>query len=692
MGKNPSIPSSVRKRVGVLRAEIDDLRYRYHVLDDPSVSDAVYDSLTRELRVLEAQYPELVTPDSPTQRVGGKARKEFVKTRHRTPMLSLNDAFTDGEFFDWIERLRKLEPLFARQGFYVEMKMDGLALELEYVDHVLRIGSTRGNGIVGEDVTVNVRTIRAIPLRLRSISDARRFLVSRDLARLATAIPDPLPDSVIVRGEAFLAKKEFARINRAQERLRATPYANPRNVAAGSIRQLDPSVTASRKLDFVAYDIITDLGQQTHEEAHALLSAFGFKTNAHNRRIGEPKDVVAFRALWEQKRETLPYEIDGLVVTVNALSVFQRLGVVGKAPRGAMAFKFAYREATTVLSGIRVQVGRTGALTPVADLRPVSIGGVMVSHATLHNADEVKRLDARVGDTVVVGRAGDVIPKVKAVVKRLRPKTAKPFLMPRRCPRCKTPVVRDTGGVVIRCPNRSCPARNRETLYHFVSRAAFDIAGLGPETIDKLVDSGMVENPADFFELKEDDFQTLEGFADVSAAKIVAAIAAKKRIALPRFLIALGIPHVGDETAHILAARFGSLSSLAKVSEDELHAVPDIGPIVAHAITAWFQNSENKKVLEKLHRLGVRARTVRAEKLPQVLAGKAVVFTGELSSLTRDEAKRRARDAGADVSESVSKKTSFVVAGKNPGLKLDKAKKLGIEVLTEKEFLRLMGG
>lgn len=703
MVKRQAPKREVVERAARLRGEIDRHRYLYHVLDRPEISDAALDSLKHELANLEEKYSELRTSDSPTQRIGGEARKEFMKVRHRTPMLSLNDAFAEQDCRAWGERLQKLVQGFAKDGFYVEMKVDGLAISLEYMDGVLARASTRGDGIIGEDVTMNVKTIDAIPLRLPQSDELRQRISTNKFFSFPAHLVKDLPQRIEVRGEVFLSKPVFQRINAGQKRQGLPLYANPRNVAAGSLRQLDPKVTASRQLDFFAYDVLTDLGQRTHEEAHALLAVLGFKTSAENRCVASLMDVVAFRNQWETKREKLSYDIDGLVVTVNNNDAFRRLGVVGKAPRGALAFKFAFREATTVLLDIRVQIGRTGAATPVAVLKPVALAGVTVTHATLHNADEVERLDVRVGDTVIVARAGDVIPKVRGVVKGLRPKNAKPFRMPQRCPFCAGSLRRDAdgplprrsglrpreGGVIVRCVNVLCPARHREHLYHAVSRSAFDVAGLGPETIDKLVDLGLVQDLADIFVLRADDLLSVEGFARVSAEKLVASIALRTKVSFRRFLVALGIPHVGEETAIALTERFGTLHELQKVSEGTLRNIPDIGPVVAQAIAVWFRNVNNRNLIKKLHTVGVIVGKER-KAVSGSLAGKTFVFTGELSRMSRDEAKELVRKKGGNISESVSKKTSFVVAGENPGSKFEKARQLGVEIIDEEGFNNLL--
>lgn len=682
----------IKKRVEQLRKEIAHHRYLYHVLDTQEISDAALDSLKRELAKLEEGYPEFVTPDSPTQRVSGEALEEFIKVRHRVPMLSFTDAFNQEEFFAWLERLRKRVPNFDKAGFYAELKFDGLAIELVYEEAVLRVGATRGDGKVGEDVTANIKTIEAIPLRLREAQQVRKNVTQWGFTALAGRLPKEFPKRLETRGEALLTKEEFVRINKKREKEDKPLYANPRNVAAGSIRQLDSKITAQRNLDFFAYDLVSDLGQRTHEETHVLLKALGFKTDPHARQFDDPKKIVAFRERFAKEREELPYEVDGVVVTVNDNDSFDRLGTVGKAPRGAIAYKFALKEATTVVREIKVQVGRTGALTPVAVLEPVEVGGVTITHATLHNADEIKRLDVRKGDTVIVGRAGDVIPKVRGVIKRLRPKGTKPFQMSKRCPACGKKVVRDEGGVIMRCVNTQCPARHRERLYHFVSRQAFDIVGLGPETIDKLLDAGLVQDAADLFLLSPEDLTSIEGFAEVSAKKLVAAIQEKKNVSLPRFLIALGIPQVGEETAQLLAEVFGSLEKLAEASKEELEKISDIGPIVAKAIRTWFDDTQNKKLLKRLAKAGVTPEKQAGRKALQTLTGLTIVFTGSLDSMTRDEARRIAREHGAQVSGSVSKKTDFVVVGDNPGSKYDEAKEFDVSIIDEDEFQQLLKG
>ena len=678
-----------KERIEKLKAEINRHRYLYHVRDRQEISDAALDSLKKELEKLEEQFPRFVTSDSPTQRVGGRALKEFKKIRHQAPMLSFNDVFSQEELAAWIERVKKLAPNVLEKGFFAELKIDGLAVSMEYERGIFSRGSTRGDGVVGEDVTLNLKTVEAIPLRLRTRDEAAKDLRTMGFEKLAVRIAQGLSQHIEVRGEVFLGKKEFSAINQEQKRKGLTAYANPRNVAAGSVRQLDPKITALRHLDSFAYDLVTDFGQETHEETHVLLKVLGFKTNPNNQKCDDQKDILLFHEHWGVRRERLPYEIDGIVVIVNDNRAFRRLGVVGKAPRGAIAFKFALKEAETIVQKIHIYVGRTGALTPVAQLRPVGIGGVTVTHATLHNFDQLAKLDVRVGDTVIVGRAGDVIPQITKVFIGLRPKSAKQFTPPKHCPVCNTPVKKE--GVFIRCFNKNCPALRRENLYHFASKSAFDITGLGPETVDKLVDAGLVKDIADFFILTQDKIAELEGFAEISAKKLVSAIRMKKQIPLERLIRAFGILHVGEETALVLTKHFGSLEKLSCASEEGLRKISDIGLVVAVSITKWFKNPASRKLLEKLQWVGVKPIASQTSERTQILFGKTIVFTGELMSMTRAHAKQLARELGADISESVSGKTSFVVVGANPGTKYDHAKKLGVTIFSEAQFRRRIG-
>lgn len=664
--------SEAKERIEKLKKEINHHRYLYHVLDREEISAAALDSLKYELATLEEAYPDLITPDSPTQRVGGKPLAKFAKITHGKRMNSLNDAFSKEDVADWVRRNEKiLEKTIS--GFYCDLKMDGLAVELVYRNGILETAATRGDGLIGEDVTQNVKTIDAIPLSLRP----------------------GFPEELVLRGEVFLTKKEFSRINAEQAKKEGRLYANPRNVAAGAVRQLDPSITASRKLDFYAYGIVGE-GERffrenpTHEAEYKNLNRYGIKTNPHGLAVSSLSEIILFHQKMEEKREKLPYEIDGIVISINDNRDYERLGIVGKTPRGAIAYKFAAAEATTILRDIMVQVGRRGTLTPVAVLAPVPIGGVTVSRATLHNEDEIKRLGVKIGDTVIVERAGDVIPRVKDMLPRLRPKNAKSFSMPKFCPVCGKPVVRKEGEVAYRCVNPDCPAVNREGTYHFVSRKGFEIVGLGPKIIDVLMDEGLIQDAADLFMLKEGDIAILERFGEKSAGNLIRSIAGRKNIPLSRFIYSLGIPHVGEETAFDLANHFGSIDKLGKVSKEELESVRDVGGVVSESIYQWFRNPRNKRFIEKLKVVGVRAEPIAAKKRSKALMGKVFVLTGGLKTLTRDQAKDKIREAGGEVSGSVSKKTDYVVFGDDPGSKFDRAKALGVKTITENEFLKLV--
>ena len=691
-----------KERAEKLRRSIDYHRYLYHVLDRQEISEAALDSLKHELKKLEDEFPALITPDSPTQRVAGKPLDKFKKVTHSVRMLSLEDVFSPEEFLEWVEKNKRfLKNSGSRTSgileFFGELKFDGLAVSLRYRDGVFVEGSTRGDGTVGEDVTQNLRTIESVPLRLEEYS--KKLVLAKKYPQALEALTK---GEIEVRGEVMITKSAFEKINKSQEAKGERPYANPRNLAAGSIRQLDSSMTAARRLDFFAYSLVTDLGQKYHHEEHEILSLLGFKVDPVARVLKTPKEVIAFRDEMIKKRDALPYHIDGLVVTVNDRALFSRLGVVGKAPRGAVAFKFAPAEATTRVLGIQIQVGRTGVLTPVAYLEPVEISGVMVSRATLHNEDEIKRLGIKIGDTVIVGRAGDVIPDVRKVLTELRTGKEKAFHMPKKCPVCKQVVVRREGEVAYRCVNPNCPALKREALYHIVSRKALDIDGLGPKIIDALLDQGLIQDASELFLLKEGDLAPLERFGEKSASNLVQAIQARKKIALPRFIFALGILHIGEETAQILTREVRArakknvitpvelFSIMSSFSEAELTSFTDIGPVVAKSIKNWFHDERHKQYVDKLTAAGVHLEIPTAAKGSLKLAGKKFVFTGELSSMSREEAKEKVRALGGEVSESVSVKTSYVVIGENPGSKAEKAKKLGVGILEEKEFLKLI--
>ena len=677
-----------QKRIEKLKKLINHHRYLYHVLDRQEISDAALDSLKKELFNLEQKFPEFITPDSPTQRVGGKPLEKFEKIRHLQPMLSFNDAFSEQDMEDWLERIGKLliEKEQKEIDFYCELKIDGLAIELVYEDGILKTGSTRGDGIIGEDVTQNLKTIEAIPLRLR----APHHFSKEERKTFDQTKWEKSGEGLVVRGEVFISKKEFEKLNKEQKKRSLAPYANPRNVAAGSIRQLDPKITASRHLDSYAYDLIADLGQKTHKEEHQLLKTLGFKTNPHNKYCKDLAEVFKFHKSWQEERAKLPYEIDGIVVIVNSNKIFEKLGVVGKAPRGSIAFKFALKQATTQIEDIKVQIGRTGALTPVAYLKPVQVGGVTISRATLHNENEIKRLGVKIGDTVIVGRAGDVIPDIVKVLPELRTGIEKTFQMPKKCPVCSAKLIKPEDEVLWRCPNPKCFAQQKRYFYYFISKGAFNIVGLGPKIIDRLIEEGLVSDPADLFELEEGDLVPLERFAEKSAQNLIEAIQSRKKITLAKFIHALGIRNVGEETALDLAKYFGSLEKLKRASLEDLTTVMDIGPIVAQSIYDWFHQKRSLQFLEKLKKAGVKIEISKIEVKKLKLKGLTFVLTGGLETMTRDEAKKKIRELGGEISESVSKKTDYVVAGKEPGSKFKKAKKIRVKTIGEQEFLKMV--
>ncbi len=664
-----------KERIEKLKKLIEKYRYEYHVLNKLEISEEALDSLKHELKSLEDEFSEFITPDSPTQRVAGKALKFFKKKKHETPMLSLEDVFSKEEFLAWTERIKKKSPEDSFT-YYAEPKFDGLALSIIYEYGLMSYAATRGDGQIGEDVTENVKTIESVPLKLG-------FFKKTDIKKIADFLNK---GRVEIRGEAIITKKNFEAINREQRKAGKQIYANTRNLAAGSLRQLDPKITASRKLDFFAYDLIDTLGGATHEKKHEVLRALGFKTGVDWEKYCENETNVfsAYEKI-AASREKISYHIDGLVVTVNDNNLFKKLGVVGKSPRGAVAFKFSPKESTTVVENILLQVGRTGALTPVAILKPVVIGGVTVSRATLHNEDEIKRLGLKIGDSVIVGRAGDVIPDIKKVLTALRSGKEKEFRMLKNCPVCGEPIQK---GTISYCVNRKCPARHRENMYHFVSRKAFDIDGMGPKILNAFLDHGLIQDSSDIFELKEGDIAPLERFGEKSAENLIKSIEQAKKINLSRFIYALGILHVGEETAIDLAEHFGSLDKLSEVSVDDLLKVPNIGEVVARSIHEWFREDYNKNFIKKLLKY-VEIENPK-KKRPGKFTGKTFVFTGELESMSRDEAKNKIRMLGGDLSETVSKNTDYVIAGSNHGSKFTKAQKLGIKIIDEKEFLRII--
>jgi len=661
------------KRIEKLKELINHHRYLYHTLDKPEISDSAFDTLKNELEELERKFPDLITPDSPTQRVGGEALEKFEKVSHGSPMLSLNDAFGEKEFKEWVERVLRLSSGQVKKiDYFCELKLDGLAVSLIYEKGVFVRGATRGDGKIGEDVTQNLKTISSIPLRL-------------NLTR-----PGLVKSEIEVRGEVIMTKKTLSELNKKYEKEGKPMLANPRNAAAGSIRQLDPKITAGRRLDFFAYAMITDMGQKRHSKGLKMAKDLGFKIVDENKFCKNVNEVIDFHHKWEEKRDKMPFNFDGIVVKVDRLDLHEMLGTVGKAPRWAIAYKFSPEEAITILKDIKIQVGRTGVLTPVAVLKPVEIGGVIVCRATLHNKDEIKRLGLKIGDTVVVGRAGDVIPDVRRVVRELRDGKEKNFKMLKKCPVCKSNVLKEE--ILIRCINKKCPSRQKKRIYYFVSRPAFNIEGLGPKIIDALLDQGLVQDASELFELKEGDLVPLERFADKSAENLVRAISQAKKITLPRFIIALGIEHVGSETAQVLAEKFGSLKKLKNASVEELENIPDIGSIVAKSIYDWFRDDYNKKFLGKLLRhIDIsQTKKPKSQETNKILIGKKFVLTGVLESMKRDEAKQKIRELGGRVADSVSRETDFVVVGENPGSKLKNAQKIGIKILTENDFLKFL--
>lgn len=682
--------SQAKKRIEKLRNLIEKYRYSRHVLDKELVSIDVEDSLKKELFDLEQKFPQFITPDSPTQRVGGEPLEKFEKVKHLKPMLSFNDAFSKEDMQDWLERNKKLleKEEIEKIDFYCEPKLDGLAIELIYRDGIFFVGSTRGDGLIGENVTQNLKTIESIPLKLREIGEVIEDLKKEGLKEITQNIERLKLKEVIVRGEAIITKRNFELVNKEQEKLGQQKFANPRNLAAGSIRQLDPKITAKRKLDVSVYDLITDFGQKTHQESHKILKALGFKTNnKYSKYCKDLKEVFDFYNFWLKNRDNLPYEIDGLVVTINNIKIFEKLGVVGKAPRGAIAFKFPLKQATTIVEDVKFQVGRTGAITPVAILKPVQIAGVTITRATLHNEDEIKKLGVKILDTVVVGRAGDVIPDIVKVLPELRTGKEKEIKFPKNCPVCGKTLQKPEKEAVWRCQNPKCPAKEREYFYHFVS--VFDILGLGPKIIDRLLDEGLVSDPADLFLLKEGDLIPLERFAEKSAQNLISAIQSKKKINLAQFIFALGIRNVGEETALDLAEHFGSLEKLKSASFEELQKIKDIGPVVAKSIYDFFHQKRNLEFLEKLKKVGIEIIEEKKQKY-QPLKRKIFVLTGTLETMTRQEAKEKIRKLGGEISESVSKNTDFLVLGKDPGSKYQKAKQLGVKIIEEKEFLKLL--
>ncbi|MDX1932227.1 MAG: NAD-dependent DNA ligase LigA [Capsulimonadales bacterium] len=678
----PDLPSSAGKteseivadRVEALRAEIARHNHAYHVLDRPTISDAEYDALMRELQAIEAKYPDLVTPDSPTQRVGDAPLTAFGSVTHGRPMLSLGNAFSADELRDFDRRAKRSVGMGETETieYICELKLDGLSVSLTYENGLFVRGATRGDGTTGEDITTNLKTIRAIPLRLSG---------------------HDLPERIEIRGEAFLTHGEFARINAEREQSGEPTFANPRNAAAGSLRQLDPRITAKRGLKVFFYAIGESKGYSPATQAGLLeqLQAWGFPVNPTRAVCPDIEAVIAWVDAWADKKNTLDYDTDGVVVKVNDYPLQREMGQVARAPRWAIAFKYPALQVETLVEDIVVQVGRTGSINPLAILRPVAVGGVIVSRATLHNQDEVDRKDVRVGDTVVIQRAGEVIPEIVRVIPEKRPDGTVPYRLPDACPSCGTPVIRPEGEAIVRCPNaRGCPAQLQTRLEHFVSRNALDIAGLGERHIAQLIGAGLVRDRADLFFLKKEDLLPLERMGDKLADNILRAIDDRRQTTLSRLLFAFGIRHCGEKASSVLARQFGTLERLAAASADEMEQVHEIGRTTAESVASFFGMEETREMLARLTAAGVVARGEDSAPVSDHFAGKTFVFTGGLVGRTREDAEAAVQRLGGRVSGSVSKQTTYVVAGDKAGSKLAKAQQLGVTVLTEEEFEKLL--
>jgi DNA ligase (NAD+) len=675
-------PGNNQKEIERLRDELRHHEYRYYVLDDPEITDAQFDRLMNELKKLEAERPELLTPDSPTQRVGGKPREGFVKVAHSAPMLSLDNAYTEEDLRAWERRVHELT---GRNDVELdcELKLDGMSLALRYEGGKLVRGISRGDGSTGEDVTSNVRTVRSVPLSISS-------------EKLKKA---GLPLDFEVRGEMLMPLASFKRMNDEREKHGLAVFANPRNATAGTVRQLEPSITAQRRLDFFAYSLLgtvegarrsTNAAFENQWDALNALDAAGFKVNPRRALAGNFDEVWKFIHQWEEKRESLPYEIDGVVIKVNEFSLQRELGFTGKAPRWAIAYKYAARAGITQVEDIFVSVGRTGKLTPVAALKPVSIGGTTVSRAGLHNLDEIGRLGVKIGDWVEVERGGDVIPKVARVVDdKDHPRGTREFTMPEKCPVCGAHVARAEGEVDYRCVNAACPAKLRESILHFASRGVMNIDGMGDALVTQLTESGMVKDVADIYKLTKDDLLKLERMGGKSAENVLKEIERSKKLPLERVIYGLGIRFVGERTAQFLAEHFGALEAIESANEEELQQVEEVGPRIAKSIVEFFAEPKNRELVQELRAAGLTLQGKKKERGTK-LAGKTFVLTGTLPTYSRDEAKRMIEDAGGKVTGSVSKKTDYVVAGTDAGSKLDKAKELGVAVIDEDQMRALI--
>jgi DNA ligase (NAD+) len=668
--------SETAERAAKLRELINDYRYHYHVLNESTMSEAAADSLKHELSQIEAEHPELITPDSPTQRVAGEPLPGFKQIRHSRRMLSLNDVFNEDEVRGWVARITKFLPPSAKLEYFMDIKMDGLAASLVYEDGVLIQAITRGDGFVGEDVTANIRTLESVPLKLRAHKGYEQFLKGR----------------TEVRGEIVMYRDDFNKLNEQRKKNGLAPFANPRNLAAGTIRQLDPRLVVGRPLKFHAYDLLRENQKEapSYEFAYKALREIGLLANQEAKVTDSVKSVMDYAKLWEEKRKQLPFNTDGLVVKVNDKELYNRLGVVGKAPRGAIAFKYPAEQSTTKVKDIFISIGRTGAATPVAMLEPVVVAGSTVQMATLHNEGEIKRKDIRIGDTVIIQKAGDIIPEVVEPLVTLRDGSEKEFVMPSHCPECGTKLVKSKEDEAVwRCPNENCPSRVWKRIQHFASKPALDIEGLGEKNVIALINAGLVKGPADLYTLKKEDLLQLERFADISASKLVAAIQDKKDPPLSRFIYALGIRHVGVQTAIDLAARFHSLEKLQKVTIDKLAEVEGIGEVVAESIVEWFAEPANQRLLKKFKEIGVEPELAEEQRGP--LKDLRFVVTGSLQTMSREEAAERVRALGGTFQSSVGKDTDYLVVGANVGAsKLAKAEKLGTKQISEDDFVKLI--
>ncbi len=667
-----------KNRIIKLKKEINHHRYLYHVLDKQEISDAALDSLKNELYVLEQKYPELITSDSPTQRVGGKPLDKFKKIKHRVTQWSFNDAFEKKDIVDFEKRIKKIllekeEDKNIALDYTCELKIDGLHVVLTYENGILKTGATRGDGKIGEDVTQNLKTIESIPLKIEGKLN------------------------IIVEGEVFMPKTIFEKLNKERKKNNEPLFANPRNAAAGAIRQLDSKIVKERKLDCFIYDLswieISNNFKlpQTQNEELELLKNSGFKVNKFYRHCKNTDEIFKFYDHWQKNKDEENYWIDGVVIKVNKRDWQDRIGYTGKAPRWAIAYKFPAEQTTTIVEDIKIQIGRTGALTPVAYLKPVKVAGSTVSRATLHNKDEIDRLDVKIGDTVVIQKAGDIIPEVVDVVKGLRTGKEKSFTMPKKCPHCKTEIIKPKGEIAMYCPNKNCFAVELRKLSHFASKKAFNIDGFGPNKIKQLADEGLISNFTDIFKLKKGDLKSLERFEEKSSDNLIKAIKESKNITLGKFIFALGIRHVGEEMALDLSAKLNSINGFKNISQEELEAINGIGPKVAESIYEYFHDKDNLKLVDDLLKIGVNIKnSENKNKTASKLKGLSFVLTGTLQQINRDEAKEKIRALGGNISSSVSQNTNYLISGKNPGSKFEKAKKLEVKIIDEKEFLEMI--